>query len=368
MREFLVPVREGKDDFGTMRVVIPELDYKPEVVAVYTYRNGAREEFLGWGGKIWRQIHMHSHMGMKGQPIDLASFQALIAEKPRGTVQAFAQGDWANPFHPKRDSFSNDPRRANPIRKGMRKEAKKVIREQEIQNASANLFVHGDRVFRSVDDPVWLVMGHGVHGVSVQVQLPDQEGFVEGRNWNGFRADRLDDAEAFAQMYAERTGGKSMPRVSDLEVIYTELFSRNDVVDPAREAFWRLTGLVDRYGPNPSPESKAIAEQLGTSPISPEVAAAATKALSPEILDLASEAERIANGGMKLDTVEAADEAYSIIGKAAEVLREVRPIGNLNFDERLEATRFACDIVHLRYTEFDRNWLQRKDMVLGPRF
>jgi len=330
MAEFLVPVREGKDDFGIATVHVSELAYKPEVIATFRYERGGQEEFLGWAGKVWQALK-----GPGRKPVDKATFAALQSTKP--DPNPFSSGNWSNPFQPDRHPFTRDPRRINPFEgKRLKKEAKKALRLEEIGKAARRLAVMDGIVCLSVDAPQIHVMVNPGKTVHLQVALPDNEGFIEPGQWNAFRGDRMADAEAFAKALAERDGLDILPMSGELHVIFPQPFDgTNDTSAPAVDALGRFVAFAERFA----------------------------ETLPPEFQVKAAVAREIMASG--LTSVENAEAAYALIKDAAELLRGVTPSNEAEMIH--EATLWVCETAELRYEVVDREWLEQKNMGPGPR-
>jgi len=334
MAEFKLNVREGKDDFGPVTVHVSELGYKPEVAVTFHYEPGGHEEFLGWGGKLWQAFQ-----GPGRKPVDKEVFAALLATKPDGNP--FSSGHWKNPFEPNRSSFSRDPRQANPFEgRRLSRDRKKAIRMEEVGRAAQRLMVAEDRVYLSVDAPRILVMVNDPgKTVYLQAELPNGEGYVEPVQWNAFRADRIEDAEAFAKAIADRDGLEIRPMSGRLDVIFAEpLIRSNDVVAPAASALGRFVNFVEEF----------------------------SESLAPEVLGKARDAKALLGGKMDLDSVEQADAAYGVVRDAADLLRGITPSNAAMWMHK--AALDECDLVALRYDTVDRDWLVERSANPLPRF
>jgi len=338
MAEFQVPVREGKEDFGSaVRVEIAELDERPEVAIVFSHPQHGAHEFLHWEGRLLRPFP-----GLRGAPVDVGTLSSLLALGQ--TTDPFSRDHWKSPFEPSR--FTQDRRGTNPLaRKGLSRQAKQSIREGEIADASEGLaFVRGVLHY-AVEEPVLNLAFNRLQPDGAVTLVPDfgDNGIVDA-SWASFRPDRMDDAVACAEAFAEGTGRRTVPMEGSLDLLMPEVLRRNDVESVVREGLRSFLMFVKDFPKLRTPESLALSKKasafLGKGPdlASPEVADSAF-VLIADAVDNMRAMDASSSGGMG--------------GVSAKVLH-----GAI-----LENLVYSC----VRYSSYDRDWLESQQSPSGPR-
>jgi hypothetical protein len=317
MPSFNIPVREHGKSLGETEVSIPELAFVPEAALHLVDGTGAEQPLLGWGGRLWAPVR-----GPDGAPLATEAFAALARAK--SDPDPFSDRPFASPFEPNRF--------AHPLAVPDRARRPDVLkaRPAEIAAIATDLAVIGGHVHRAVPEPVLRVQMAGPGGanatVNVRCDRPGPNGGDPG--WDVFRADRPEDAEAFARSLAARSGGEFLGVRSRVRIVYDALLARDDVHAAFTDAF-------DRFG-------RLVAEK-GT-----VVQGGAT---------LAAEAGDALGAGRspgRFEDLAAAEEARSVLDRIREALAASPGLAG---DMHAEAVREVADLVALRYDDLDRAYL-----------
>jgi len=337
MADFRVPVREGKDDFGfVVDVEIRELWQRPGTAVVFRHPQHGTHEYLHWEGRLLRPFP-----GLRGTTVDVATLGSLLVLGQ--TTDPFGRDYWKSPFEPSR--FAQDRRGTNPFAgKRLTRQAKAAIRRREIMEAAADLvFVQGE-LWYAVEEPVLKLSLNRLRPDGEVTVVPDfgENGLVES-DWVNFRLDRMGDAMACAEAYAEGTGGKAVPMEGSMDLLMSEVLKRNDVEDTARHCLNSFTMFVKEFPALRTPEALAVSKKvtafLGDAP----------DFRSPDV----------------------ADAAFVLVADAVDVMRGIDPSRGENpsgvstsmlHKAILENLVYSC----VRYSSFDRDWLESQQGLALP--
>ncbi len=321
MPRFTLRVSEGGKELSTADVSFPELRFVPETAAVHETPQGEEVALLGWANQLWAPLREPGRQASRA-PMGLDRFVALVQG---------AAGP-ANPFdgNPAFDSPFSPNRLTHPL--AVRRDATQAevhrARIAEIADAAARLAVIGGVVHQAVHEPV-LVQRLGREGARVEVDFRDPTDAVAGPAWSVFRADRGEDALAFAEEVARIEGVPFLGGSGGVRVIYPQVLRVDDVrlaMGDAAERFVRLS----RTAPAPAPAIEA--------------------ALAASVLD---------QGGF--GDAEAAERGAEALGAALDALPG---LGLPEGDMRLAAAREVCRRVMARFEAHDLDYLVARDA--GP--
>jgi len=197
----------------------------------------------------------------------------------------------------------------------------------------------------AVEEPVLNLAFNRLQPDGAVTLVPDfgENGIVDA-SWASFRPDRMDDAVACAEAFAEGTGRRSVPMEGRLDLLVPEVLRRNDVESVAREGLRSFLMFVKDFPKLRTPESLALSKKvstfLGKGPhlALPEVADTAF-VLIADAVDNMRAMDASSSGGMG--------------GVSAKVLHEAI----------LENLVYSC----VRYSSYDRDWLESQQAPSGPR-
>ena len=318
MPTITLTVREAGKVLGETGISIPELAYVPEAAAYLVDERGAETPLLGWGSRLWAPVrHPDS-----GDRLDLAAFTALLGT-PRD-ANPFAAPAFDNPFEPNRF--------LHPLAVSARSDKAQVLaaRLDEVRAAAADLTVIAGAVHRRVFEPVHHLVAAGAgFALTVRFDPPGIAGAAGGLD--AFRADRGDDAEAYARIVAERAGKAYLGRRRDLRVIYDAILARDDVHAAFVDAFGRF-------------------ERIAAAPVS----APGEAELAVQARDLVLSKDRFA------EPAEEAEAAHALAGRMLESLRPT-----IRGDMARQVTLDVLELLSLRYERLDRPHLAAPTPVLG---
>jgi len=329
MTDFRVPVREGKDDFGfVVDVEIKELWQRPETAVIFRHPQHGTHEYLHWEGRL-----LCPFPGLRGTTVDVATFGSLLVLGQ--TTDPFGRDYWKSPFEPSR--FAQDRRGTNPFAgKRLTRQAKAAIRQREILEAASNLvFVQGD-LWYAVEEPVLKLSLNRLRPGGEVTVVPDfgENGLVDA-DWVNFRLDRMGDAMACAEAYAEGTGGKAVPMEGSMDLLMPEVLRRNDVEDTARHCLNSFAMFVKDFPALRTPEALAVSKKVAA----------------------------FLGEGPDFRSPEVADAAFVLIADAVDAMRRVdtsrdsNPQGvstHMLHKAILENLVYSC----VRYSSYDRDWLE----------
>lgn len=314
MPTFTLMVREAGRLLGETDVTLPELTFVPETAVAHVGADGRETPFLGWGGRLWIAMHepVADESGVR-RTLSPGSFAQQVNEVVDGNP--FGPGTLRNPFNP--DRFFQPLAAPSEAPRTALLEA----RMAEVKAAARGLAVIEGAVHRAVQEPVHVVsVGRG--SVRVDPRFDEDAPGSPRIVWNVFRADRGQDAEAFAAELAASLGLPLAEPSGWLRVVYSQILKADDVGGAIGEAFRRFQGLG-------LPDRSGLGERIA--------------ALPKDLLDPAT-----------------AEEAYALLGQVREELDRAL---DLKGDMRHEAAVEVCNLVAARYESVDRDWLKARTAV-----